>query len=188
MQHNQAVIGVVPALLFLKQVFYIWRMNGIAKKCSGSELARLLGITPRRVAQLVDEGTFKIEKKDTYDAATSIQAYIAMRENVLAEQYGKGEFGRARASLYTQRARKMELEAQKLEGSLVLRSETASSWLTWFRLFKQQFQALPTRIAPQMVNLKTPMAAQSVMSNAVNELLQEFADMTFYSDPEKDAA
>jgi phage terminase Nu1 subunit (DNA packaging protein) len=127
------------------------------KKCSGSELARLLGITPRRVAQLVDEGVFKLDKaKDTYDAAFSVQAYIAKRESVLAESYGKGEFGRARAQLYTERAAKMKLEREKLEGSLVLRSETESSWGQTFVLIRTRMLAIPAKLALRLAMMKTP--------------------------------
>ena len=46
------------------------------EKCSTAELAKLLGITPRRVLQLVTEGVLKKIARDRFETSTSVQAYV----------------------------------------------------------------------------------------------------------------
>src|ERR1700730_4222691 len=62
------------------------------KQGSGAELAFLLGIDPRTVRKLVEKRVLHPISKDVFDLATSIQAYVAYREDVIAAEHGLGDF------------------------------------------------------------------------------------------------
>jgi phage terminase Nu1 subunit (DNA packaging protein) len=161
----------------------------ISEKSTGSELAALLGITARRVSQLATQGIFKKVGKDAYMTAASIQAFIAHREVVLSKQYGQGDFGKARVAVYQERALRMKLDREKVEGTLMLRSETIDSWSKIAVLIRDNFMALPTRVAPQLVNIKTPMAAQAILQPYVIEILENLRNTEIHViDPEDKAA
>ena len=124
----------------------------------------------------------KKEERDTFDTASSVQAFIGWRETVLAKQYGLGDYGKARAEVYQERARKMKLEREQLEGSLAPLSDTKVAWSRIVVLVRNQFMGLPTKSAPLLVNLKTPMQAQAILTPMVNEILQNLSETEVVAD------
>jgi hypothetical protein len=155
----------------------------ISEKSTGSELARLLGITARRVAQLTVQGILKKAGKDAYPTAESIQAFIAHRELVLAKQYGQGDFGAARVEVYRERALRMKLDRERIEGTLMLRSETETSWGKICVLIRDHCMGLPSRAAPHLLNLKHASQAHAILMPMVVEMLNNLRDTEIIVEP-----
>src|ERR1700738_39838 len=88
---------------------------------------------------------------------------VAWRESTIAKQHGLGAYGVARASVYQERAKKMRLEREELEGSLARLSDVQDTWVRLVTITKTQFLGLPTKAAPLLVNLRTPMQAQAIL-------------------------
>ena len=76
----------------------------IQAKCGRNDLSLLLGITPRRVTQLVDKKILLQEARGTFDICDSVHRFIAWRETIVAQEHGVGAYGKARAQLYLEKA------------------------------------------------------------------------------------
>jgi hypothetical protein len=61
------------------------------------DLATLLGISVRRVTQLVEKKVLLREARGTFDVCDSVHRFIAHRETVVAQEHGVGAYGKARA-------------------------------------------------------------------------------------------
>ena len=128
----------------------------IPAKCGTDDLATLLGISVRRVTQLVEKKVLLREARGTFDVCDSVRRFIAHRETVVAQEHGVGAYGKARADVYVERARMMRLQREKLEGNLIPEEDAIEGWTRTLAVVKTQFLALPTKSAPYLVQLKTP--------------------------------
>jgi hypothetical protein len=148
----------------------------IPQTCGTADLALLLGVTERRVTQLTTMGVLKKEARGAFDTVNSVHAFVAWREATIAKQHGLGAYGVARASVYQERAKKMRLEREELEGSLARLSDVQDTWVRLVTITKTQFLGLPTKAAPLLVNLKTPMQAQAILDPMVHEVLENLSE------------
>ena len=84
----------------------------IPAKCGTDDLATLLGISVRRVTQLVEKKVLLREARGTFDVCDSVHRFIAHRETVVAQEHGVGAYGKARADVYVERARMSDCSAK----------------------------------------------------------------------------
>lgn len=96
-------------------------------RVSGSELARLLGITPAAVTQGVDAGRFRRDALGRYALGTNVPAYC----QALREAQSRREDGDHRAELDYWRARKLQQDV--LEGRQELAEQIAATILDRLR-------------------------------------------------------
>lgn len=150
----------------------------IPAKCGTDDLATLLGISVRRVTQLVEKKVLLREARGTFDVCDSVHRFIAHRETVVAQEHGVGAYGKARAD-----ARMMRLQREKLEGNLIPEEDAIEGWTRTLAVLKTQFLALPTKSAPYLVQLKTPAQAQNVLTPLVREILETIATAEILPDP-----
>ena len=155
----------------------------IPAKCGTDDLATLLGISVRRVTQLVEKKVLLREARGTFDVCDSVHRFIAHRETVVAQEHGVGAYGKARADVYVERARMMRLQREKLEGNLIPEEDAIEGWTRTLAVVKTQFLALPTKSAPYLVQLKTPAQAQNVLTPLVREILETIATAEILPDP-----
>ena len=155
----------------------------IPAKCGTDDLATLLGISVRRVTQLVEKKVLLREARGTFDVCDSVHRFIAHRETVVAQEHGVGAYGTARADVYVERARMMRLQREKLEGNLIPEEDAIEGWTRTLAVLKTQFLALPTKSAPYLVQLKTPAQAQNVLTPLVREILETIATAEILPDP-----
>jgi phage terminase Nu1 subunit (DNA packaging protein) len=149
---------------------------------SKSALAKLLGLTPRRIGQLTAEGVLKKNARGDYNTTVAVAAYISYREELAADKLGGPDFHAARA-------RKMEADATLAEVNLLERRgkliETDWFILTVTRAeadLKAMLLALPSREAPRLAN-KSANELQVGLKHAIHtvlhrrsQLLQNAAD------------
>jgi hypothetical protein len=96
-------------------------------RVSGSELARLLGVTPAAVTQGTDAGRFRRDALGRYALGTNVPAYC----QALREAQSRREDGDHRAELDYWRARKLQQDV--LEGRQELAEQIAATILDRLR-------------------------------------------------------
>ena len=96
-------------------------------RVSGSELARLLGVTPAAVTQGTDAGRFRRDALGRYTLGTNVPAYC----QALREAQSRREEGDHRAELDYWRARKLQQDV--LEGRQELAEQIAATILDRLR-------------------------------------------------------
>jgi hypothetical protein len=155
----------------------------IPAKCGTDDLATLLGISVRRVTQVVEKKGASARSSWHIRCLHSVHRFIAHRETVVAQEHGVGAYGKARAD-----ARMMRLQREKLEGNLIPEEDAIEGWTRTLAVLKTQFLALPTKSAPYLVQLKTPAQAQNVLTPLVREILETIATVEILPDPTTGAA
>jgi phage terminase Nu1 subunit (DNA packaging protein) len=142
---------------------------------TATELAELLDLTPQRVNQLVKEHGLPKSARGRFPEIECIRWYV----NYLREQIRpRNEASEAHEAARTRRmdalARKAEMEAAALEGSLMpieLHRDRISRLVdSWNATLK----GLPSRWPPEFPEVKTRQAQQR-LRRLVNELLNELA-------------
>jgi hypothetical protein len=87
----------------------------IPKLFGTDEFAQLVGLDDRSVRRLVKQGILTRDEKGFPPAA--IEQYIAHRERAAEERAGGGAYGKARAELVTEQARKAKHAREVQEGA-----------------------------------------------------------------------
>jgi len=147
----------------------------LPQKVSTSGLAAVLGITERAVTKLVERKILCREARGCFDLADSVQAYIAHREAVVSAQHGQGAYGKARAELTLERTRLMRLKREELEGRLIPVTEMIAAGTAVCTTVKTRLLGVASKIAPQLINLKTAAQAQEIVYEANWEALDELS-------------
>lgn len=96
-------------------------------RVSGSELARLLGVTPAAITQGTDQGRFRRDALGRYTLGTNVPAYC----QALREAQSRREEGDHRAELDYWRARKLQQDV--LEGRQEIADQITSTILNRLR-------------------------------------------------------
>jgi hypothetical protein len=139
-------------------------------------IAAALGIEERQARRLTSQGI--LSRDDTgYDVAASFKAFLAHRERVIKEKFDKSDFGKARASLYAERAEKMRLEREALAGRL-LEKDDVLEFITKFVLAsKQRLLAVPSTYAPKVYRLPTIAAVATLLKEGIYEAMTDLSEM-----------
>lgn len=142
-------------------------------------LAEILGVTPRRIQQLVEDDIIpKPEKQGQYDIPACVQAYYykefcgAMSEDGLD---GTQE-----------RARKAKAEADRIEFDLAIKKkEYVAADLVLHEIEKSimncrgKLLAMPRKLAPLLATAENPSEAEKLLTDGVNEALNELTTPGF---------
>ncbi|WP_274626563.1 hypothetical protein [Arvimicrobium flavum] len=143
---------------------------------STAQLAGLLGVTERRVNQLATEGITVRSSPGKYDAAASVQNYIA---HVSARAEAKS----AATTLETERARlaKEQADGQALKNQITRRevvpaAEVERAWVDLANQLRSGVLALPSRILQAIPHLQPDELAE--IDREVRDVLRELADDT----------
>jgi len=148
------------------------------REVAGSDLAMLIGLDERSVRKLVAKQILHRNARGLFDVPDAILSYFAFRESALAAKYGQGVLGRARAEVYVERAKLMRLRREELENKLVPVAEVIAMGTSIATLVKTRLLGIGARLAPRLVNLKTPAAAQKLVYDETWEALDELSKLT----------
>jgi phage terminase Nu1 subunit (DNA packaging protein) len=136
------------------------------------ELAHLLGVTTKSIADLAKRGiVVRGSKRGTYDLEASVSGYC---EHLRAMAAGRGGDAGvdARARLGAAQATLAETKAKQLAGELVEASEVEAFWRSKLKAFRNRILAVPGRV-------KGLQARQSVtLAQELRAALTELADDT----------
>lgn len=141
------------------------------------EISEILGLSDRRIRQLVDENALVRIGHGKYDLAKSIQKYIDYQVSKFAGDVDDDLNKLKEETLWT-RARRMksEIEYKIMSGELHRSQDIEEVMNAMLAAFRSQLLAFPTKVAPKMVGQTEIMSVKEVMKKEIYELMEELAD------------
>lgn len=135
-------------------------------------LAEWLGLTQRRVIQLVDEGVVEKKGRGQYHLQTNIARYIDYLRQ-MAEAGGK-KTDLSHEKLLTARIerRRRELEYAQIEGTLITVDSHKAALAKAFDLVRSNVRNLPGALAPRLVGLEDPREVQQILVREIDDALR----------------
>lgn len=132
-------------------------------------MARMLGITPRRLQQLVAEGHVAPTGRGQYPVAATVSAYA----DFLRRAVQGGDEGRKR--LVGAKAEMAEMELRRRSGELLDASAVMATWSQHIAECRTRLLAVPTKCAPLVAVESDPAAARQIIEDEVHAALDELA-------------
>ncbi|SRR6266542_2011673 len=149
--------------------------------CTAQELAGVLGVSDRRVRQLVQEGVLKCARTKRggmhFRLGDSVQRFIEHRCAITEEQFEavNGEYEQARTRRMNAIAEQSELELQARKGKLHRQDDLDYLVALRLRNFRDRCLAIPSRVM-HILQGKTAKEINKIVSTEVCLALNELAD------------
>lgn len=153
---------------------------------STTELSTVLGLSLRRVQQLIQDGIIPKESKGKFPLCRAVVAYIAtVNAKTPSEAVAKVEMDRktAEARLKAAKARMAELETKELEGKMHRAEDVRAITEDMVFTIRSALLTLPARVALEVAHTDNPAECQTIIRKEVLEILKELARHEY--DPEK---
>ncbi|WP_298031643.1 hypothetical protein [uncultured Dysosmobacter sp.] len=151
-----------------------------------TELASVLGLSGRRVQQMIQDGTLLTVAKGRLRLADAVQRYIKfISTDPVDEEDAKIEKGRrkAEATMKASKATIARLEAQELQGKMHRSEDVAAMTEDLIYTIRGALNALPGRLAVDIVTANTPAEASEIIRKEVYKVMRELAGYRY--DPKK---
>lgn len=151
-----------------------------------TELASVLGLSARRVQQMIQDGTLLTVSKGKLNLADAVQRYIKfISADPVDEEDAKIEKGRrkAEATMKASKATIARLEAQELQGKMHRSEDVAALTEDLIYTIRGALNALPGRLAVDVVTASTPAEASEIIRKEVYKVMRELAGYRY--DPKK---
>lgn len=167
-------------------------MTGKAEKItdetevSATELAKVLGLSARRVQQMAQDGTTPTCRRGRYRLADSVQRYIRfLKSGSMDDEDRDLEKARmiAETAIKESKATIVKLEAQELEGIMHRAEDVAAMTEDLVYTIRGSLNALPGRLAVDVAAVDTPAEASEVIRKEVNKIMRELSAYRY--DPHK---
>lgn len=143
------------------------------------ELAELLGVTPRRIQQLVDEGVVIKNGRGKYEGARSVQNYIHYQLNVFQgklEREGEVDYLNERALHEKAKREKAELELAVIKNELHRADDIRDIMSDMLVAFRSKILAMPSKLAPQLVGHTEIAVIMEAITKEAHEALSELSE------------
>jgi phage terminase Nu1 subunit (DNA packaging protein) len=145
------------------------------KPVSSTDLATLLGVTKRSINLLAEQGVLPRLANEQFDLSAALQAYVLHREGVIEAQHGLGDYGKARAELYQEKAEMAKMQRQKLQSELLPIDAVRLTWTNIVVHVRGALLALPSKLAPRLLMKHSASEVQDIIRVAVFEVLENLA-------------
>ena len=154
-------------------------------------IAKIFGVSTRRVEQLKTEGVIKGQGKPTkYDLLPTIQAYIRYlsdkangREKKETDSQLETEKLTAEKRIKVAKAEMAELELKELKGDLHRSSDVEAITTDHVMAVRSMLMALPGKLAVDLATIQTAPEAADRIKQEVYAVLQQLSDYRY--DPEE---
>lgn len=153
---------------------------------STTELARVLGLSARRIQQMAQDGTVPPATRGRFRLIDSVQRYITfITGNQLSEDEKKLEKSRRMAEVHIKAAKATvaKLEASELQGKMHRSEDVEAVTEDMANTLRSLLLALPGRLAVDVTNSRNAAEASEIIRNAVHEIMEEMSQYRY--DPEK---
>lgn len=153
---------------------------------STTELSTVLGLSLRRVQQLIQDGTIPKTAKGKFPLVKAVTAYIGtINARTPSEASAKVEMDRrtAEARLKAAKARMAELETKELEGKMHRAEDVKAIMEDMVFTIRSAILTLPARLALDVAHTDDPAECQAIIRKEVFEILKELAAHEY--DPEQ---
>lgn len=163
------------------------------KNLQGSVIiAKLFGVTDRRVQQLAKEGIIPSAQQKPYkfDLLPTVQAYIKYLSDKANGKEAKStdtvqaesDKLRAEADLKRSKADIADMQLKELEGKMHRSEDVEAMTNDLVYTIRSMIMALPGRLAMDVVQVKTASEASALIRAECNKVLEELAEYKY--DPE----
>ncbi|MEN6437033.1 MAG: hypothetical protein ABFD97_00450 [Syntrophobacter sp.] len=148
---------------------------------SAKELAIVLGLSIRRIQQLVQDGIFEAVEKGKYNLAKSVSRYI----NLNTKEQSESDKQRAEAEISIKKAKAIVavMEAKELQGKMHRSEDVAAMTEDLIFAIRGMLIALPGRLAVDTSTTKTPAEAAEIIRQEVYKVMEELSHYQY--DPQK---
>lgn len=148
---------------------------------SEEDLADCLGVSERRVRQMVKEGIAVKVSAGKYDLKESAKRYIQTmkeKEKNQSQSLEKLKVAQAAETLMHEKLkkRKTELVVNEMEKKLHLASDVEEIWNTMVISAKSRITAIPVKVSPVLVGIEDVKEVQSILKREINECLNEISN------------
>lgn len=153
---------------------------------STTELARVLGLSARRVQQMAQDGTVPPATRGRFRLNDSVQRYIAfVTGNQLSEEEKKTEKARRMAEVQIKAAKAAvaKLEASELQGKMHRAEDVQAVTEDMANTLRSLLLGLPGRLAVDVSNARSAAEASVIIKEAVHAIMREMSKYQY--DPVK---
>ncbi len=147
------------------------------------ELAIVLGLSTRRVQQLVQDGQFEAVKRGRYNLAKSVERYIELKLNETDTSPEDKERLEAELSIKKANAIMKVLEARELQGKMHRSEDVADMTEDLVFTIRGMLLALPGRLAIDVVRAQDPAEGAEIIRKEVYAIMEELSKYKY--DPKK---
>ena len=153
---------------------------------STTTMAIILGVTARRVQQLIQDGTFKTAEKGKLFLIDDVHAYLDLitnKEKTADEKKVDRVRAQAEAKLKVAKAAMAELQAKELSGKMHRSEDVQIFTQELIDTVKNALLSLPGRLAVEVSLCDTAEECSVLIKEAVRDILGELSEFDY--DPEK---
>ena len=148
---------------------------------SETDLAECLGVSERRVRQMVKEGIAVKVSAGKYDLKESAKRYIQImkdKEKNQSQSLEKLKVAQAAETLMHEKLkkRKTELVVNEMEKKLHLASDVEEIWNTMILAAKSRISSIPIKVSPVLVGIEDVKEVQTILRREVNDCLNEISN------------
>jgi len=141
------------------------------------EIAKHIGVTPKYVQDLINEGVIDRKDRGTYDINECRDAYIKKLREAAAGRANSGDLNLTdeRARLAKEQADAKEMENAITRGELVYIEDVAKRVEVALSKVKIKILAIPTKVAPEAAAADDAKEVQALIERHIIEALNELA-------------
>jgi terminase small subunit / prophage DNA-packing protein len=136
-----------------------------------NEVAQHLFISQQRVAQLIDKQVLPDADRGSHDIDACREAFIRHLQEIASGD--DKALASERTRLAREQADSIALANAERRNELLPRSEIVAAWQGLIASCRAKLLAIPTRMAPQIANLKKPAVVKEKLTTAIHEALDE---------------
>lgn len=149
----------------------------LPKSVDAHTLASLVGVSTRRLGQLVDNGILVRDGRGSFPFPESVSAFCQYQRHHNTSDEDR-RYRLARAKLTEAKERKAQLELDLLNGKALRIDIAGPLFCDFIANARSRLLALPTRCAPMVADLSKPAECFEVLRDAVHEALEELSNAT----------
>lgn len=141
------------------------------------EIAKHIGVTPKYVQDLINEGVIDRKDRGTYDINECRDAYIKKLREAAAGRANSGDLNLTdeRARLAKEQADAKEMENAITRGELVYIEDVAKRVEVALSKVKIKILAIPTKVAPEAAAADDAKEVQALIERHIIEALNELS-------------
>jgi phage terminase Nu1 subunit (DNA packaging protein) len=141
---------------------------------NAATIGRVLGISRASIANLATDGVLPRASRGEFNLAACVQAYI-QHKHVTAGGDKVANLTVERSRLAKAKADKAERDERVEKGELVPADDVEAAWLATAGMVRMRLLAIPKKLAPRMIMLKTAAEAETLVQKELNSALSELA-------------
>lgn len=145
-------------------------------------IARILGLSVRRIEQLAQDGVFKAVSRGKYGLGDSIRRYIKyISKDAVDEDDVKTEKTKrvAEASMKQSKAKMAALQLQEMEGKMYRAEDIEAVINDLVYGMRGSLMALPGRLSVEVVGVQTAAEAAKIIQTEVHKVLRDLAQYQY---------